>query len=67
MLDVEQWAEIRRMHEVEGLSIREIARRSGRDRNTVRSALRSARAAALPARAPGAPSSIPSRRRSGGS
>jgi len=41
MLDVEQWAEIRRMHEVEGLSIREIARRSGRDRNTVRSALRS--------------------------
>ena len=42
MLDVEQWAEIRRMHEVEGLSIREIARRSGRDRNTVRTALRSA-------------------------
>lgn len=41
MLDVEQWAEIRRMHEVEGLSIREIARRSGRDRNTVRAALRS--------------------------
>ena len=41
MLDVEQWAEIRRMHEVEGLSIREIARRSGRDRNTVRTALRS--------------------------
>jgi hypothetical protein len=30
------------MHEVEGLSIREIARRSGRDRNTVRSAPRSA-------------------------
>jgi transposase len=41
MLDVEQWAEMRRMHEVEGLSIREIARRSGRDRNTVRAALRS--------------------------
>lgn len=41
MLGVEQWAEIRRMREVEGLSIREIARRSGRDRNTVRSALRS--------------------------
>lgn len=41
MLDVEQWAEVRRMHEVEGLSIREIARRSGRDRNTVRTALRS--------------------------
>jgi transposase len=42
MLDVEQWAEMRRMHKVEGLSIREIARRSGRDRNTVRAALRSA-------------------------
>jgi transposase len=41
MLGVEQWAEIRRMREVEGLSIREIARRTGRDRNTVRSALRS--------------------------
>jgi transposase len=41
MVGVEQWAEIRRMHEVEGLSIREIARRSGRDRNTVRAALRS--------------------------
>lgn len=41
MLGVEQWAEIRRMHEVEGLSIRGIARRSGRDRNTVRAALRS--------------------------
>lgn len=41
MLDVEQWAEIRRMHKVEGLAIREIARRTGRDRNTVRAALRS--------------------------
>lgn len=41
MLGVEQWAEIRRMHKVEGLSIREITRRSGRDRNTVRAALRS--------------------------
>jgi transposase len=41
MVGVEQWAEIRRMHKVEGLSIREIARRSGRDRNTVRAALRS--------------------------
>lgn len=42
MVDVEQWAEIRRMHKVQGLSIREIARRTGRDRNTVRAALRSA-------------------------
>jgi transposase len=40
---VEQWAEIRRMHFVVGLSIKEIARRSGRDRNTIRKALRSDR------------------------
>ena len=40
MLDVREWAEIRRMHEVEGLSIREIARRTGHDRNTIRRALR---------------------------
>jgi transposase len=37
---VEQWAEIRRMHFVGGVSIKEIARRTGRDRNTVRRALR---------------------------
>lgn len=41
MVGVEQWAEIRRMHFVAGLSIKEIARRTGRDRNTVRRALRS--------------------------
>src|SRR5436190_21303948 len=41
VVDVEQWAEIRRMHFVAGLSIREIVRRTGRDRNTVRRALRS--------------------------
>ena len=41
MVSVEQWAEIRRMHFVAGLSIKEIARRTGRDRNTVRRALRS--------------------------
>jgi transposase len=40
VLDVRRWAEIRRMKEVEGLSIHEIARRTGRDRNTVRRALR---------------------------
>lgn len=40
MLDVREWAEIRRMKEVENLSIREIARRTGHDRNTVRRALR---------------------------
>ena len=43
MVRVEQWAEIRRMHFVEGLSIKEIARCSGRDRNTIRRALRSER------------------------
>ena len=41
MVGVQQWAEIRRMHFVAGLSIKEIARRTGRDRNTIRRALRS--------------------------
>jgi transposase len=41
LVEVEQWAEIRRMHFVCGLSIKEIVRRTGRDRNTVRRALRS--------------------------
>jgi transposase len=41
VVGVEQWAEIRRMHFVAGLSIKEIARRTGRDRNTIRRALRS--------------------------
>jgi transposase len=40
VLEVRRWAEIGRMREVEGLSIREIARRTGHDRNTVRRALR---------------------------
>lgn len=41
MLEVRRWAEIRRMKEVDGLSIHEIVRRTGHDRNTVRRALRS--------------------------
>jgi transposase len=41
MLDVEDWAELRRLHRAEGLSINEIVRRTGVARNTVRSALRS--------------------------
>lgn len=41
MLDVEDWAEIRRLHLAEGLSIKEITRRLGVARNTVRSAVRS--------------------------
>jgi reverse gyrase len=40
VLDVRRWAEIRRKREVDGLSIHEIVRRTGHDRNTVRRALR---------------------------
>ena len=40
MLDVERWAELRREHFVRGVSIKELARRTGLDRNTVRRALR---------------------------
>jgi hypothetical protein len=43
VIRVEEWAEVRRMHFVTGLSIREIARRTGRDGNTVRRAVRSDR------------------------
>ena len=43
MLDVERWAELRREHFVRGVSIKELARRQGIDRNTVRRALRSDR------------------------
>jgi transposase len=38
---VEQWAEIRRLHFVKGLSIRQIVRRTGHGRNAIRRALRS--------------------------
>jgi transposase len=41
VLGVEQWAELRRLHFVGGVSIRELARRTGLDRKTVRRALRS--------------------------
>jgi len=41
VVDVEQWAEIRRMHRVERLSIREIGRRTGLHRQTIRRALAS--------------------------
>ena len=40
MVRVEQWAEIRRLYFVKRLSIKEIVRRSGHGRNTVRRALR---------------------------
>jgi transposase len=39
LVGVEQWAEIRRMHRVERLSIREISRRTGLHRKTIRRAL----------------------------
>ncbi len=41
MVGVEQWAEIRRLYFVKRLSIKEIVRRSGHSRNTIRRALRS--------------------------
>ena len=41
MLDVEEWADLRRQHFVGGISIKELSRRSGFARNTVRTALRS--------------------------
>jgi transposase len=40
VIGVEQWAEIRRMHRVERLSIRAIHRRTGLHRETIRRALR---------------------------
>jgi transposase len=40
VLSVEDWAEIRRLHRAEGLSIRAIARVRGVSRNTVRNALK---------------------------
>jgi transposase len=40
LVGVEQWAELRREHFVGGVSIKELARRSGLSRNTVRAALR---------------------------
>ena len=41
MVGVEQWAELRRLHFVKGMSIRELHRRTGLDRKTIRRALRS--------------------------
>ena len=41
MVSVQQWAEVRRLKFVEGLGIREIRRRTGLHRETIRRALRS--------------------------
>jgi transposase len=42
VVGVEQWAEIRRLYRVEGVSIREISRRLGLHRKTIRRALAAA-------------------------
>jgi transposase len=42
LVGVEQWAEVRRLHRVEGVSIREISRRTGLHRKTIRRALAAA-------------------------
>ena len=41
MLEVEQWAELRREHFVRGVPIKELVRRTGLARNTIKRALRS--------------------------
>ena len=41
MQSVEQWAELRRLHFVQGVSIKELHRRTGLHRDTIRRALRS--------------------------
>jgi transposase len=40
LVGVERWAELRREHFVRGVSIKELARRTGLSRNTIRAALR---------------------------
>ena len=47
---MEDWAEIRRLHRAEGVPIKEIARRLGVARNTVKAALASDRPLRLPQR-----------------
>ncbi len=42
MLNVEQWAEIRRLHFIDKVGVRELARRFGVQRKTIRRAVRSA-------------------------
>jgi transposase len=53
VISVEQWAEIRRLHFVKGLSIKEIQRRTGLHRQTIRRALRAKRAPQYARRARG--------------
>jgi len=53
LVGVERWAELRREHFVRGVSIKELARRTGLSRNTVRAALRSAEAPSYRRTSPG--------------
>jgi hypothetical protein len=41
LLHVEGWAELRREHFVRGVAIKELVRRTGMSRNTIRAARRS--------------------------
>jgi hypothetical protein len=41
LVDVERWAELRREHFVRGVSIKQLARRTGLSRDPIRAALRS--------------------------
>jgi len=52
VVQVQEWAEIRAMKSVEGLSIKEIVRRTGHSRNTIRAALRSSEPPSYGPRAP---------------
>ena len=52
MVGVEEWAEVRRMHRVERLSIREIQRRTGLHRKTIRRALAATSRRSIAARRP---------------
>ena len=56
MLGVERWAEFRREHFVRGVPIKELVRRTGLSRNTIRAALRSSDPPAF--RAPERPSKL---------
>jgi len=53
LVDVERWAELRREHFVRGVAIKELVRRTGLSRNTVRGALRSPGPPVYPRERPG--------------
>ncbi|HSH22575.1 MAG TPA: IS21 family transposase, partial [Acidimicrobiales bacterium] len=53
MIDVNEWAEFRRLHPGEGMGIKAIARHLGIARNTVKSALRSTEPPAYRRQSPG--------------